>query len=144
NKPGVTQTIPMAIYTAFNGVGASRQVAMALSVLLIVTALIVLLFFPAARGASSVLGQDATDRQTTVAEVVGPHPVEGSHPSVQTPPGLPITLDCTVTRGPFTLEVDLDIDGGAVVGVVGPNAAGKSTLINLVAGHIQPATGAVM
>lgn len=43
NAPGVTQTMPLAIYTAFNGAGVSQGTAVALSLLLLVTAVAVLL-----------------------------------------------------------------------------------------------------
>lgn len=43
NRPGVTQTMPLAIYTAFNGAGVSRGTAVALSLLLLATAIGVLL-----------------------------------------------------------------------------------------------------
>ena len=43
NRPGVTQTMPLAIYTAFNGAGFSQGTAVALSLLLLVTAVAVLL-----------------------------------------------------------------------------------------------------
>lgn len=43
NAPGVTQTMPLAIYTAFNGAGVSQGTALALSLLLLVTTLGVLL-----------------------------------------------------------------------------------------------------
>lgn len=42
NAPGVTQTMPLAIYTAFNGGASGRGPAIALSLLLLVTALVVL------------------------------------------------------------------------------------------------------
>lgn len=42
NAPGVTQTMPLAIYTAFNGAGSGRDSAVALSLLLLATAIIVL------------------------------------------------------------------------------------------------------
>ncbi|MFB8385678.1 ABC transporter permease [Microbacterium sp. NPDC055910] len=42
NAPGVTQTMPLAIYTAFNGAGVSQGTAVALSLLLLVTAVAVL------------------------------------------------------------------------------------------------------
>ncbi|MET0736388.1 MAG: ABC transporter permease [Microbacterium sp.] len=44
NAPGVTQTMPLAIYTAFNGSGVEPGTAVALSLLLLVTAIAVLLF----------------------------------------------------------------------------------------------------
>ena len=43
NRPGVTQTVPMAIYTAFNGAGVDRDAALALAVLLVVVALVILI-----------------------------------------------------------------------------------------------------
>lgn len=49
NAPGVTQTMPLAIYTAFNGAGVTRGTAVALSLLLLVTAIGVLLLVRAWR-----------------------------------------------------------------------------------------------
>lgn len=49
NAPGVTQTMPLAIYTAFNGAGVSQGSAVALSLLLLVTAIAVLLLVRAWR-----------------------------------------------------------------------------------------------
>ncbi|MGO1413962.1 MAG: molybdate ABC transporter permease subunit [Microbacterium gubbeenense] len=43
NAPGTTQTMPLAIYTAFNGAGSGRETAVALSLLLLATAALVLL-----------------------------------------------------------------------------------------------------
>ncbi len=43
NAPGVTQTMPLAIYTAFNGSGVGQGTAVALSLLLLITAVAVLL-----------------------------------------------------------------------------------------------------
>ena len=48
-RPGVTQTMPLAIYTAFNGSGVSQGTAVALSLLLLVTAIAVLLLVRAWR-----------------------------------------------------------------------------------------------
>ncbi|WP_181155945.1 ABC transporter permease [Microbacterium sp. MYb72] len=43
NAPGVTRTMPLAIYTAFNGAGVQEDTAIALSLLLILVAVAVLL-----------------------------------------------------------------------------------------------------
>ncbi len=43
NTPGVTQTMPLAIYAAFNGAGVTQGAAVALSLLLVVAAVAVLL-----------------------------------------------------------------------------------------------------
>lgn len=41
NAPGVTRTMPLAIYTAFNGVGVSQDSAVAMSLLLLVSAAVI-------------------------------------------------------------------------------------------------------
>jgi molybdate transport system permease protein len=43
NAAGVTRTMPLAIYTAFNGAGVSQDSAIALSLLLVVVAIVILL-----------------------------------------------------------------------------------------------------
>jgi molybdate transport system permease protein len=43
NAEGVTRTMPLAIYTAFNGAGVSQDSAIALSLLLVVVAIVILL-----------------------------------------------------------------------------------------------------
>lgn len=43
NRPGVTQTMPLAIYTAFNGAGVTQGTAVALALLLLGTAVLVLM-----------------------------------------------------------------------------------------------------
>jgi len=43
NAPGRTQTMPLAIYTAFNGAGTGRESAVALSLLLLAAAILVLI-----------------------------------------------------------------------------------------------------
>ncbi|AWB96929.1 molybdate ABC transporter permease subunit [Agromyces badenianii] len=49
NAPGVTRTMPLAIYTAFNGAGVSEDTAIALSLMLILVAVAVLLVMRAWR-----------------------------------------------------------------------------------------------
>ncbi|MCX6502780.1 MAG: ABC transporter permease [Microbacterium sp.] len=49
NAPGVTQTMPLAIYTAFNGGGVGQGTAVALSLLLLIAAIAVLLLVRAWR-----------------------------------------------------------------------------------------------
>jgi molybdate transport system permease protein len=49
NAPGVTQTMPLAIYTAFNGAGISQGTAVALALLLLVAAVLVLVLVRAWR-----------------------------------------------------------------------------------------------
>lgn len=54
NAPGITQTMPLAIYTAFNGAGVTQQAAVALSLLLLVAAIAVLLLVRAWRPGARV------------------------------------------------------------------------------------------
>lgn len=49
NAPGITQTMPLAIYTAFNGSGVTQGTAVALALLLLVTAIAALLLVRAWR-----------------------------------------------------------------------------------------------
>lgn len=49
SAPGTTQTMPLAIYTAFNGAGVSQDTAVALSLLLLATSVAVLLLVRAWR-----------------------------------------------------------------------------------------------
>jgi molybdate transport system permease protein len=49
NAPGVTQTMPLAIYTAFNGAGVSQGTAVALAMLLLAAAVVVLVLVRAWR-----------------------------------------------------------------------------------------------
>jgi molybdate transport system permease protein len=44
NAEGVTRTMPLAIYTAFNGAGVSQESAIALSLLLVAVAVVILVF----------------------------------------------------------------------------------------------------
>lgn len=47
--------------------------------------------------------------------------------------------------GPVVLEdVHLDIEDGEFLGVVGPNAGGKSTLLRLMLGLLEPGTGSIV
>jgi len=46
-------------------------------------------------------------------------------------------------RDPLFLGVDLEFKAGECVGVVGPNGVGKTTLLKLILGELEPSTGTV-
>ncbi len=54
-----------------------------------------------------------------------------------------LNLDCTVTRGDFTLTVTAVFEPGTVVAILGPNGAGKSTLVRAIAGLHPIDTGSI-
>jgi molybdate transport system ATP-binding protein len=60
---------------------------------------------------------------------------------VSDPDGL--VADVGLTRGDLDLDLRLRVEPGQVVAVVGPNAAGKSTLLAALAGLVPLATGRV-
>ncbi|QGH68527.1 molybdate ABC transporter permease subunit [Pseudactinotalea sp. HY158] len=144
NKPGVTQTIPMAIYTAFNGAGVSRQAALALSVLLIATSLVVILAFPT--GPRLFGGARPSRRARPIRDDAAHLPPTTPEPAA-TPAhgdsGAVLTLDLAHTRGTFTLEATLDVPAGRTLAVVGANGAGKSTLLDLIGGTLTPDRGTI-
>jgi molybdate transport system ATP-binding protein len=54
-----------------------------------------------------------------------------------------LIVDAEVTRGDFTLAVNMAAAPGEVVGILGPNGAGKSTLLNAVAGLTPVSAGRI-
>ena len=55
-----------------------------------------------------------------------------------------LLVDAEVSRGSFTLRVDLAVPPGQVVGVLGPNGAGKTTLLKALAGLTPVASGRIV
>ncbi len=51
---------------------------------------------------------------------------------------------CLISNGGFDLSADLDIARGARVAVIGPSGAGKTTLIEAIAGFLPFATGSLV
>lgn len=41
-------------------------------------------------------------------------------------------------------DVDLELPGGEILGVIGPNGSGKTTLVNLITGFVKPDSGEVL
>jgi molybdate transport system ATP-binding protein len=58
--------------------------------------------------------------------------------------GQGLVIDAEMTRGEFTLRVDLSVSPGEVLGVLGPNGAGKSTLLNAAAGLMPVSRGRIL
>ena len=54
-----------------------------------------------------------------------------------------LTVDASVRRGSFLLEVSLTAAPGRVLGLLGPNGAGKSTLLSAVAGLTPLSAGRI-
>ncbi|MGH3622591.1 MAG: sulfate/molybdate ABC transporter ATP-binding protein, partial [Sciscionella sp.] len=48
-----------------------------------------------------------------------------------------------ISRGEFSLAVDLGVERGKVLAVLGPNGSGKSTVLGVLAGTLRPDTGRV-
>ncbi len=51
--------------------------------------------------------------------------------------------EVSLERPDFRLHVELEVPAGRVLAVVGPNAAGKSTLLQVLAGLVRPTSGSV-
>jgi zinc transport system ATP-binding protein len=61
------------------------------------------------------------------------------------PPSSPVIevrgLDFSYGRVPTLSGIDLQVDAGEFLGIVGPNAGGKSTLLKLILGLLEPQSG---
>ncbi len=58
--------------------------------------------------------------------------------------GQGLAIDAEVSRGEFTLRVNLAAAPGEVLGILGPNGSGKSTLLNAVAGLMPVSNGRIL
>ena len=60
--------------------------------------------------------------------------------------GLIVVDDLTVSYGggaPVLIDVDLTIEPGDLIGIVGPSGSGKSTLLKAMLGTVAPVSGSV-
>lgn len=54
-----------------------------------------------------------------------------------------IEICVTKRQGDFTLNIDLQLPHSGIIGLIGPSGSGKSSLFNLLAGHLRPDTGRI-
>ena len=54
-----------------------------------------------------------------------------------------LAMNCTVSRGNFTLNANLTAPNNAVTAIVGPNGSGKTTALMLVAGLLACTSGSI-
>ena len=56
------------------------------------------------------------------------------------------TEDLCIKFGGLTAvnEVNIDIDEGEIVGLIGPNGSGKTTFFNLITGVYKPSKGKIL
>jgi molybdate transport system ATP-binding protein len=54
-----------------------------------------------------------------------------------------IEICVTKRQGGFTLNIDLQLPYSGIAGLIGPSGSGKSSLFNLLAGHVRPDTGRI-
>jgi len=59
------------------------------------------------------------------------------------PLGRGLHAELLVTRGGFTLDIELDVEPGEVVALLGPNGAGKTTALRALAGLTAVAGGSI-
>jgi len=52
--------------------------------------------------------------------------------------------DMRITQGAFSLHADFVVQDGEMLAVIGPSGGGKSTLLNVLAGFLEPTSGRVL
>ncbi len=165
NAPGTTQTMPLAIYTAFNGGGVTQNASLALSLLLLSAAVLVLVLVRGWRGEGAAGGGAGGGAGPGIHSGGIPHPsAHGALPALRTgdpaetgrfarnPPvlaGSPVfeevqlNAHVRVERGGFALDVDLAVAPGETLAIMGPSGAGKSTLLGAIAGLVPLSEGRI-
>lgn len=53
-------------------------------------------------------------------------------------------LEFSYNSAPFLKHINLTVDRGEMIGLIGPNGCGKTTLISLLRGFLKPAEGKIM
>ncbi len=152
SRPGVTQTMPLAIYTAFNSGLADGDVAIALSVVLVAGAVILLAASGRLGGSeatvtnrSGLLSRWWTRRAVRRAQSRPGAGPTGGVAGLSGPAAAVGDIDANiwVTRGSFSLGARLRAEAGQKVGVIGPNGSGKSTILSAIAGHLPVDAGLI-
>jgi ABC-type multidrug transport system fused ATPase/permease subunit len=107
-------------------------------------------------GPTRMLGAAMAMAQRAVASGNRMFEVLDREPAIQSPAGAPplpagggrvelrgVTLSYGGTSTPALREVDLDVEAGRVVALVGPSGAGKTSLVGLIARLYDPSAGTV-
>ena len=123
NLPGSTQTMPLAVYLALqNNLGA----AMALSLVMLAISVTVLVVLRGRGSRRDEHQRDTRDRR------------------LRRGVSLSLRADIALKMGTLAIDVGFTIEDGRVLGLVGPNAAGKTTLLRALAGLAPLACGRVV
>ena len=54
-----------------------------------------------------------------------------------------LSMQCRLERDTFSLEVDLTVPSGSVIGIVGENGSGKTSTLDMIAGLLPCTTGTI-
>ena len=54
-----------------------------------------------------------------------------------------LSMQCRLVRGTFSIDVDLTVASGRVIGIAGENGSGKTTTLDMIAGLLPCTTGSI-
>ncbi len=125
---GVTQTLPLEIYLSRS---SDADAAVALSLVLVVVAFGIIGL--AYGGGAKTVGSRGTSRESRL--IIRSTPPVKEAPATTAIPATPPVALCVQVRWPERgVDVDLRIEPGTVIALLGPNGVGKSTVLRAIAG----------